>query len=184
MDNSDYGIDRAAFDAVWQRILTDKPGAAVTPKASGEANASGEPFDGLVKTAPVSEGDLKRMREFMDDEAGDAITYAELAGMCSGCCRQTLLKMSADEKKHLKKLRAQYFIRTGKTYTPPGCCPLIRTFGETLRLKYTGELEGSQSYRSASGETRDGELAALYATFAEDEKRHHQLIGGLIEGLF
>ncbi len=127
--------------------------------------------------------DIGQLRRFMDDEASDAQIYCMLASMCSGSSRQTLLRISSDERYHLKKLRAQHFILTGETYKPPSTCPLIYSVPDTLRRKYTGEKEGSAAYRAGAEKTLNKDLADTYLAFSEDEAHHSRMIGCIIENL-
>lgn len=169
MEYSSNQFDRAKFDAVWKRV---KPEMALNMKDLRE--------NGRYS---VSE-DCDRLRGFMDGESCDAEFYGMLALKCSGCARQMLLRISADEQGHLKKLRAKYFILTGETYKPPNACPLIRTVPDALRRKYSGEKEGSVAYRTAAEDAADTDLKDTYLALSADEARHSKAIGCIIETLF
>lgn len=166
MVNNDSKFDRAKFDAVWQRVM---PGAAEN--------------DMYQNTLKKDADDAVQLREFMDDEANDAQTYCMLASMCAGSARQMLHRISSDERCHLKKLRAKYFILTGETYTPPNAYPLIYSVPDSLRRKYTGEKEGSAAYRAAAVKTSKEELSDTYIALSEDEARHSKMIGCIIENM-
>jgi rubrerythrin len=128
--------------------------------------------------------EAERLRDFMVGEACDAHFYRMLASMCSGNAYQMLSRISADERCHLKRLRARYFILTGETYTLPNSCPLIYTAPDALRRKYAGEKEGSAAYRAAAEKTSDTDLKGTYLSLAEDEARHSRIIGCIIENMF
>jgi rubrerythrin len=168
MEISDYQFDRAKFDAVWQRVLTGKTESA--PKTEQTAKRRGD-------------GEAEKLRCFMDGEAGDAQFYWSLAAMCSAGARATLLRISCDERRHLKKLRARYFILTGGTYAPPDTCPLIYTVPDALRRKYAGEKEGSAAYTAAAESAADADLRDTYLALAQDEARHSRTIGCIIESM-
>jgi rubrerythrin len=168
MDNNDYSFDRAKFDAVWQRVMPGTVDDNIKPN---------------TMTQKAETHDTEQLCDFMDDEANDAQIYCLLASKCSGCTRQMLSRISADERSHLKKLRAKYFILTGETYTPPNACPLIYSVPDTLRKKYSGEKEGSAAYRAAAEKNSHKELADTYLALSEDEARHSRMIGCIIENM-
>ena len=100
------------FDAVWRRVLA-------------ENDLSSAPPEPVVKPEHHAEAaEAARLRRFMDDEACDAQLYGLLASKSTGCIRRTLDAISADECRHLKKLRARYFIVTGDTYSPARRVPV------------------------------------------------------------
>jgi rubrerythrin len=169
VDNTDVKFDRTKFDAVWRRVI---------PEAA-ENNIGQKPF----KQNACSD-ETCRLRDFMDDEANDARVYCMLASVCAGGTQQILYRITSDEKCHLKKLRAKYFILTGEIYAPPCACPLICSMSDTLRRLYAGEKEGAAAYRAAAETTSDHELADTYLALAEDEARHVKAIGCLIESMF
>jgi rubrerythrin len=169
MERSDDHFDRAKFDAVWRRVI----------QASGEKSPAQKQTDQYADL-----GGADTLRRFMDDESCDAQFYSTLACKCSGMTRQTLQRIASDEKCHLKRLRARYFILTGGTYTPPDTCPLITATADALRLKYAGEKEGAAAYREAAEQTSDQELKYTYLDLSQDEARHARTIGCLIERMF
>ena len=169
MERNDYDFDRAKFDAVWRRVMPETEDNTSKQKAA-------------IKHSEDNEAEM--LRDFMDDESCDAQLYCQLAAMCSGSARQMLMRISSDERCHLKKLRAKYFILTGETYTPPNTCPLIYAVCDALRLKYSGEKEGSAAYRAAAERTSDTDLKDTYLALSEDEARHSRTIGCIIENMF
>lgn len=160
-------FDRAKFEAVWRRVMPEAAGQI------GELNAANRP----------EKGDACRLREFMDNEAQDARVYRMLAAACSGSARQGLHQIVLDEQCHLRKLKAVYFILTGKIYKPPETCPFIRDLPETLRCKYRDEKEESAAYKDAAEATSVNELADIYPALAEDEARHYKIIARIIENI-
>ena len=168
MDPGDLNANKDKFDAVWRRVMSES--------AYSQANA------GINADNPDA-AEAARLRTFMDDEATDAQMYSVLAGILCGRAHKTLAAISADERRHLKKLRATHFIRTGKTYMPPAACPFIHSVRETLRLKILGEMEGADAYLKAADETGDDALSETYRMFASDEMRHAHLLGEIIESI-
>jgi rubrerythrin len=167
VDIKDLEIDRDRFDAVWRRVMPEPAEYGVRQKAVKQTTSD----------------DACRLREFMDNEAQDARIYCMLASMCSGSPRQALLRISSDERCHLKKLRARYFILTGEMYKPAEACPLIYSVPDALRKKHQGEKEGAAAFRSAAEMTSDRELADTYLAHADDEARHSKMIGCIIENI-
>ena len=172
MDPGDLNNYKDKFDAVWRRVMS-------------ESAKSNPQYSATRPNAPDAElAQAARLRKFMDDEANDAQLYGLLASMFSGRARGTLCSIAANERYHLKKLRTQYFIRTGKTYRPPRACPFIRSAPETLRLKVMDEAEGARAYQNAANETGYDDLAETYRRLASDEMRHAQMLSDIIESLF
>ncbi len=171
MDPDELNGCKDKFDAVWRRVMSDS--------AKDAQHSVGRP-----KTHDPGAAETGRLRSFMDGEAADAQIYGLLARKFRGCARQTLSGISSDERCHLKKLKAKYFILTGKTYAPPASCPFTRNVPETLRLKLLGEAEGAQAYLGAADETVYADLAETYRALAADETHHSRLLGDIIETLF
>ena len=168
MERNDEHFDRASFDAVWRRVQ----------------NASGADWTSQKPTERCAGADeAERLIRFMDGEAGDAQYYAALALRCPAA-RQTLTRISSDEKCHLKRLRAKYFILTGGTYTPPDTCPLIYSAADALRKKYSGEKDGVAAYRDAAEQASEQDLRDTYLELSQDEARHAKTLGRLIENMF
>jgi rubrerythrin len=172
MEHRNYDFDRVRFDAVWQRVMPELAPATTKHMTVSKQTAS---------------EDAERLREQMNDEAGDARYYGMLACILAskgaGDANRMLSRISADERCHLKRLRARYFILTGETYTPPDTCPLIYSAPDALRRKYAGEKEGAAAYRAAAEATADADLKETYLALAEDEARHSRTIGRIIENM-
>lgn len=169
MERYENQFDRAKFDAVWRRVMGD----------DRESGPLSNP-----KSQRADQGEDEKLRRFMDDEACDAQFYATLACKYTGMARQILQRISSDEKCHLKRLRARYFILTGKTYTLPDTCPLIYSPADALRRKYSGEKEGAQAYLDAAEQTGDPDLRDTYLALSQDEARHSKMVGSIIENMF
>ncbi len=164
MDPGDLNTYRDKFDAVWQRVMSENaaPGA---PSTGAETYKSGAGPD-----------ESAQLRAFMDDEHCDAQLYELLASGTGGRTRQIFGRIAADERRHLRKLKAKYFILTGRTYTPPVSCPFVCSGPETLRQKVRGEAEGAAAYLDAANETGYADLAETYRALSADETRHSELL--------
>ncbi len=138
MYDMDLKFDRAKFDDVWRRVM---------PEAAEDRKEQ------KAVTAP-EKGDICWLRDFIDAEAHDALLYSALASRCRGCNRQALFQIASDERHHLRKLKAAYFIGTGEIYHPTDACPLIYSAAETLRGKYSEETEGAAAYRTAAEKSK------------------------------
>jgi rubrerythrin len=171
MDPYEFNTYKDRFDAVWRRVMSGGTEDAQRPGAKPKAH-------------DPSAAEAGRLRSFMDDEATDAQIYGLLARKFRGRTRQTLLCLSSEERCHLKKLRAKYFILTGRTYAPPAACPFARNVPETLRLKVMDEAESAKAYLDAADETGYAELAETYRALASDETRHSRMLSDIIETLF
>lgn len=169
MEYSDYGFDRAKFDAVWQRVRPDLAASAPAPVKPG---------------CHAEDKEAARLRELMTQEAYDARFYGALAAKCSGHMRRVLSRLSADELCHLRRLRAQYFILTGKSYTPPNTCPVVHSVPDALRRRYSGEKDGAAAYKADAENTRDENLKDTYLALSDEEARHRKILGHMIESLF
>ncbi len=172
MDPGELNTYSDKFAAVWRRVMSD----------NSEQNS--HPANSEQKTFTAGTAETARLREFMDDEVCDEQLYGLIARKLSGQSRQTLLSIASDERHHLKKLKAKYFILTGKTYTPPASCPYTRFVPGTLRLKVMDESEGAKAYLTAASETVYTELAETYRALAADETRHSEMLSDIIEDMF
>lgn len=165
-DNDTF--DFTAFNAVWQRVQ------------SQQNESPGQ----LTPASHKSRDEAMILRDFMDDEAQDTQFYRVLALSCSGNMRRQLERISWDERCHLQKLRARYFLLTGETYAPPMSCPLHFPIRDALRQRFFDENKGATAYSAEAEKTPDKALRATYLAHAEDERRHGRIIGCLIDTLF
>lgn len=138
------------FDRIWQRVT----GADSSPSPTGRCN------------------DNETLRAFLAAELCSAAYYTNLAKIFQGAGRQILLSHAAEEKAHARRLRAEYFIRTGQSPLPVGPCECVSGKLASLRNVYYRELEAAAAYREAAENCPSEELAILYRSFAKDEERH------------
>jgi rubrerythrin len=147
-------MEKENYDSVWDRVFGDTSG-----QDCGD--------------------DLKTLREFMDDEASDGAYYRALAKKYPKSCK-TFSAMAADEERHLRELRAAYFIMTGNVYTPKVDPVQIASFTSSLRKQYLGEAEGAKAYTEAAGQTKNQKLRNIYLSHAQDESRHRDTLESML----
>lgn len=140
------------FDRLWQRVTAVS--SAPPPTAGTDEN--------------------QRLQSFLAAELCSAAYYTNLAKMFQGQGRQLLLSHAAEEKAHARRLRAEYFIRTGQSALPGGNCESVSGKLASLRSIYFRELEAAAAYREAAEGCTNEDLASLYHSFAQDEERHAQ----------
>ena len=135
-------------------------------------------FEQLWERVTAAEADevpktpTEELEAFMNGEMRSISFYQTLAGQCTGCARQTLLRIMTDERRHLKMMQLEYFMRTGDSFVPAVPIPAEKTgVLAALREGFLAENETAAAY-TAAGESRDGELGEIYAEIAADERRH------------
>lgn len=165
MDLNGCSFDNASFNAVWQRVT------------GGDCNTS----DIGRYAGPDS---ISELQSFIDGESQDVKLYATLAAMCPGSFRTAVLRLASEERSYLKRLRAQYFILTGKTYLPADACPLVYSLADTLRLKYAAELDAAAAYTAAAETVPRPDLSDTYHDLSAGKTRHARTLCCLIEELF
>lgn len=152
---------------------------AATDKGEWQ-QVSGSDHSGHI--APAEEAQLI---EFMDDEATDHAFYIALAKkLADKNDAATISRIARDESIHLRRLRAAYFLKTGKQYSPNPKQPYINSTLDALRKAYGEEIGGVEGYLSAASKAKDAHLSSLYSELASDELRHSQLIIELLEKRF
>jgi len=125
---------------------------------------------GRVTGAPPTDADT--LKELMKYEYIDWNTYKALAQKYSGELRTRFADMANDERRHFRMLQGAYYILTGEKFVPER--PQKLTFDALPRLlkeRYKIELEAAAGYLKAA-EKASSDLAELFKSNAEDEKRH------------
>jgi hypothetical protein len=169
MDSNDYGIDAEKFNAVWQRVMAAK-------------NSKTEPEQ--VKQAPSpKEQEAQRLEHLIDAASAAAATYRACASRSAGKIRRELLYLSSAQSTSAQKLRARYYIITGRNYAPPPCCPYIISLTKTLALRYEAEKTAYSDYVKAANETQDTSLSDLYFALAALSQRNADALLCLLESL-
>ena len=113
----------------------------------------------------------------------DAADYAAMS-RCTKAepVRKKLITLSAEERKHAKKLQTAAYMLFGGNMPIPEVRPKRcgRILGE-LRRRFEEEQRGADAYNAAAGSTGKACLKKLYAELAEEETRHAEELYALLE---
>ena len=132
-----------------------------------------------VPLAPVQE-----LEHFLNGELRSIAFYRVLAGQFQGRERQVIFQILADERRHLKELQLEYFMRTGDSFLPEVLIPPETGAVLTaLREAFLTENETARDYAGASS-GRGGELGALYSAIAADEAMHARRLREIVGRCF
>ena len=152
MDENLIKDSLTGFDAVWTRVT----GMGQTPPA---------------ETVYSEDETLKQL---IYDEICAAQCAAALARMFQGDGRAVLLRHAADAKRRSRRLRAEYFIRTGLTCEPPDNCRGASGKLASLRAALLQANQRAERYAQAAERSDSPELRQVYRTFAADAIQHAQ----------
>lgn len=118
------------------------------------------------------------------DELSDAHTYQTMSRRVTGSTAKVLAGLSADERRHAKRLSVAYFLISGIRFWPdklPGMP--MSTFMGGVRARFIAEQKGEATYRQAAQDTADLSLRELFLELAADEAAHAWLLRGILEQL-
>ncbi len=155
MDNNSIFLTQRKFDEVWGRVTGTKPSDADT------------------------------LKTLMGYEYTDWNIYRTLAQKYTGEMRSRFTEMANDEQRHFRMLQGAYYILTGEKFVPERPQRLaFDTLPWLLKERYKIELEAASGYLKAA-ENASSDLAELFKSNAEDEKRHAKtalyLLGGAVK---
>jgi hypothetical protein len=167
MDIIDFDFDNVKFDAVWQRVTSDKCARHEPP----------------VKHEPET-GEAERLRGLMDGTAMCIALCRSIAARRRGRAARTLGGVIDGERRNMKKLRAMYFILTGGSYHPAEKYPQPQSVSEGLREIYAGAAEAKKQLFLAAADYADGGFADTYIQLASQKQRHAESAAALISLLF
>ncbi|MCC8357169.1 MAG: hypothetical protein LJU34_04880, partial [Oscillospiraceae bacterium] len=140
----------AGFAAVWQRV-------AGAERPAGQAE----------ETAPIPRfREEQAMESFIQAELCAAAFDKALARMFQSKGRAVLLAQAEDAMRRARRLRAEYFIRTGVTYTPENHGPSVGGKLASLREAMLREARLAQDYTQAAAQTTAPETQTLYTEYA------------------
>lgn len=146
------------FDSVWQRV-------------TGRADTTQQPHTYSQEDALLG---------LIHDETCAAFYASSLARMFQGDGRTLLLRHAADAKRHLRRLRAEYFITTGVTSGTNEDCRSVTGKLASLRSAFLQAAELAERYEACAGQSENAELREVFTAFAADERRHAQEIRALL----
>lgn len=127
-----------------------------------------------------------QLQEFILHEQMDARAYQVLARQApTPSAARILSTMSADERRHAKRLSTAYFLISGVRYLPEERAGVARNlpYPALLRRHFVGEQRGEAAYRAAAAATEDSCLREMYLELAQDENSHAWLLRGILEGM-
>ena len=157
MDNDWIKQSLAGFDTVWQRVAGDH----------------GPPHEEVYSEENV-------LRKLIHSEICAARQASSLARMFQGDGRAILLRHAADAKRHIRRLRAEYFIHTGICPDRDSDCQEPCGKLASLRAALFQTNERADMYTQAAKQTESAELRQMYETFACDAMRHAREIRALL----
>lgn len=138
------------FDGVWQRVT----------------GRDGPPAD---RTGAYDEEDA--LLRLIHQEACAAVYAGSLAKMLQGDGRALLLRHAAEAKRHLRRLRAEYFIATGVADGGNEDCRSVTGKLASLRTAFLQAEELAAQYDSAAAHTSCPALREVFAAFADETRR-------------
>lgn len=151
------------FDSLWRRVSCPED---APPRAAGMLSQE-DALLGLIH-----------------DETCAAASAEVLARMFQGAARTTLLRHAAEARRHLRRLRAEYFIATG---VPGGTNEDCRAPGGRLSALRSALLQAgdmADRYAAAAERTDCPALGEALAAFAADERRRAGELRSLVIGSF
>lgn len=142
---------------VWSRVMNAScPDAGSTPQTEQALTA-------------------QQVLDLTRDEWADTAFYRSLAARAPQCAREALRRMAREEACHARRLAALYFLLSGEKACPePGTPVCTACFNETLRQRYSLELQSRQRYEALV--PRSGAQRCLFEQLALDEGAHAQII--------
>ncbi len=184
------------FNEVWSRVVASGGGGGMDAllgsgglfhdfSSSQNGGSAVSSYGPPESRAP--EADLKKILEnFIEDESSDSAYYAALAARtASRSARTALDRLSAEERRHARRLQTALFLLAGNSHVPKRPAPTPpRSTLEALRQRYAAESRGAGAYAAAAeqfaGEA-GGDLRELFLALADDERRHAREIKRLVE---
>ena len=125
------------------------------------------------------------LQSFILHELMDARTYQAMARRADRSAARTLSGISADERRHAKRLSTAYFLISGVRYWPVDRVPnpSPAPFSAALREHFMEEQRGAAAYQTAAAETADPCLHELFLELAGEEDSHAWLLRSVLEQL-
>lgn len=142
------------FDQVWMRVRGEPAPAA---RASGSVpEAAGDEVSTLLC-------------QRMDVKCAQAKFYAAAAKQSSPAVGHVLLCLAEEERRHLRSLQLEYFLRTGRCHRPVPACSRRDSPLQNLRMAWLGEREAAAQFRKDAQSCPTDMRETLLHIAAEDE---------------
>ncbi len=151
------------FDTLWQRV---SGGEKKPPESAGTTSLE----DTLLA--------------LIHDEKCAGAASAALTRLFQGDDRAVLLRHNHEARRHMRRLRAEYFIATGVTAGSNEDCRATDGKLPALRTALMQATEMAGRYENASRHEDWSDLRELFAAFAADEHRRARELRSLIIGSF
>ncbi|MBR2716491.1 MAG: hypothetical protein IKD79_01980 [Oscillospiraceae bacterium] len=137
----------------------------------------------VTGAAPGQNEQTSLKRWIRSEEEAGALCLGLSGCRASSPLREAFQSFGRDARRHLRALRAMYYLRTGErcpaaVKPPTAGQPSLRD----LRAYYLSALERAQDYRR-SAETAQADLAALCRRLAKEEETHAETARLLAERL-
>ena len=194
------GCDRDLFARVWARVepnagegcpievLPPQPGPAVPaplplPRSAGDAEGNDSPSPNDVPCLGREGMDHTRfLQEVIRAELNHWRRYQALSAR-GGSAGRLLASLSADERRHARRLSGAYFLISGIRFLPE--VPPMRhdrgDFWAGIRELFWAEQQASSIYAAAAEETADPCLSQLYRELSAEEAAHADLLQAMTE---
>ncbi len=151
-------IDIENLRRVWRRVSEGSP---------GQESVSGSP--------------VPLLRNLIEEETFEAAAYTLLIMKTRGsAAERPLRELRSEEERHVRRLQAEYFLRTGDTCPPTHKKPSAPTLLPALRRRWESEGRSAQRYIEASEAVGEPVLAALFTELAQEETHHAQVLRDLV----
>ena len=152
----------AGFDSVWQRVT-----------AKHDC-----PLESCPAAGTYSEEDT--LLGLIHDETCAAVQSTALARMFQSDGRAMLTGHANQAKRHLKRLRAEYFIATGITGGSNEDCRAVNGKLASLRSLFLQAGDLAERYEKAAEQTESETLREVFLTFAADAHHRAQELRALL----
>lgn len=137
-------------------------------------------FSAVWERVSQKEDDESALCRLIEGEKQTTAYYRALSKRCSGQIRQALLRMAADEQRHMRLLQTELFLLRGELHLPPDSTAPGDGLLSACRLAWQGEKETEADYLRAAQTTGRPELAELYRQIAPEEAKHAKILRQLI----
>ena len=151
------------FDTLWQRVS----GGAKTPPESAGTYSLEDTLLGLIH----------------GETCAGAASIA-LARLFPGDDRAVLRRHADEARRHMRRLRAEYFIATGVTAGSNEDCRALDGKLPALRTALLQAGQMAEKYENAAQRQDCAQLREVFAAFAADEQRRARELRSLIIGNF
>ena len=158
--NMDFLQGLENFDQVWRRVRGEPaPTGSTNGESGGDCSGDSDAVSALLRSR-------------IDAKCAQAFYYTQAAKCCrSGNLAAELLRLSGEERRHLRCLQLEYFLRTGCCHRPAPACPRLDTPLQNLRMAWLGEQASAEQFR-ADAANCPSELCPVFSHIAQADDCH------------